>query len=592
MPISPQQIKDWRDAIAQQDRLEQVVESLGQTISENDVAWLSSWRNPAISLQSDYRANEQMSISGERSPAEYAAERAKLRRRTLDLLDELAAKRPYTNPVTRPPSSSTNKWLYIGLPLVGVLALAWWLWPTPSNPPSQATNNPPLEEESLCPEFLVSSDFRAMVLPYDAARAENRNPSLHNRVNGILQKFAEDYDLNIESRAVTLDIDEINEQSGYPGGPADADRLGQECLAQLVIWGYTEKTNDNNNLTVTEYRFVESPSWQFSEYQLDENLQVATASTFTEIVASGQLTTGIEQALRLIFGLVARNMHNNKATIALLENHPVAPDDLASYELQQLALAEAYHNEDRDTEAEQAYTDLIAQDSSNLIAWRNRGTLRYYQEDYIAAAADMSTVLAYEPEDEQARYTRTLANLKTNRLYEAEADLIRLNNDNQVATPETGTDNDDDPDTESSQPPAEVQNHRISTEQMRVLSREWETSKDRSQGFRDAGRSALQNNSTDVEQLSEGMRSAYYLHDFDLAAKLAERVSELQPDRVEAYQIAADSYLLNGQESNANRVMQKAETRGIRNQVQLQSVIRAERAIQLQPATRIQLQEN
>ncbi|MEL6802773.1 MAG: hypothetical protein AAFO91_03200, partial [Bacteroidota bacterium] len=237
-------------------------------------------------------------------------------------------------------------------------------------------------------------------------------------------------------------------------------------------------------------------------------------------------------------------------------------------------------------------TDLIAQDSSNLIAWRNRGTLRYYQEDYIAAAADMSTVLAYEPEDEQARYTRTLANLKTNRLYEAEADLIRLNNDNQVATPETGTDNDDDPVNESSQPPAEVQNHRISTEQMRVLSREWETSKDRSQGFRDAGRSALQNNSTDVEQLSEGMRSAYYLHDFDLAAKLAERVSELQPDRVEAYQIAADSYLLNGQESNANRVMQKAETRGIRNQVQLQSVIRAERAIQLQPATRIQLQEN
>ncbi|MEM8582786.1 MAG: hypothetical protein AAGF87_00890 [Bacteroidota bacterium] len=579
MPISQQQISDWRNLIAQQDRLEDVVESLSQAIDKNDVPWLASWRNPAISLRSEFASNEQLKISGERSQADYNAARAKLRARTLSMLDELADKRTFKQKSNvQNAGASAPAWLKFGLPLVAILVLGYFFWPTSPDP---VEDDEVEVEAELCPDFEASSRFKAMVLPYNAPAENQRNTNLHNRVSGILQNFAEDYEVNIDSRAVNLDVDGITLQTGYPGGPADADRIGLACSAQLVIWGYTERTSDNENLTVTEYRFVESPAWQFSEYQLDENMQVASAPTFTEIVSSGQLTTGIEEALRLIFGLVARDQQNNSATIALLNNHPISPEDAQSYQLQQLALAEAYHHEDLDKEAEQAYSDLIAEDSTNLIALRNRGALRYDMEEYADAAADMSTVLAHKPDDEQARYTRALSNLQANKLLEAEVDLNRLSNQSQVATPDSDNRTSENGEQETN-PPAEVPTYKINTEQMRVLSSEWDASRDQTRGIRDAGREALQNNSTDVGQLKAGMHAAYQLHDFRLANRLAERVSVLEPDDAEAYQVAADAYLQRGQEEEANRVIEKASDRGLQDRVILHRAIMARPLIQTQ----------
>ncbi|MEM6398009.1 MAG: tetratricopeptide repeat protein [Bacteroidota bacterium] len=584
MPISPQQITDWKDQI-RNDRLKDAIDSLYTAVQQSNESWLSSWQNTVISLQGDYKINEKLNLSGERSAAEYNTAKSKIRARTLKVIDKIENQEKYSV-IENGGGSQVPVWLRFVLPLVGLLAVGYFFLPAGSTDDEQET--PPEAEQTLCPEFATDANFKAIVLPYDAASANNRNPSLHNRVNGLLQTFAEDYDLAIESRAVGLDVDEINAQTGYPGGPADADRLGQACGSQLVIWGYTERAGDNRRLTTTEYRFVESPAWQFSEFQLDENMQVATASTFTEIVSSGQLTTGIEDALRLIFGLVARNMQNDKATIALLEDHPVKSYDDQSFVLQQLALAEAYHNAGDDAQAEQAYTDLLDKDSTNITALRNRGTIRYYNQEYQGAAADMTVVLVQKPDDEQARYTRALSNLKSNRLLEAEVDLIRLNNQTQVATPDTERSHSDENDDEKTDPPAEVQMKKISPAQMRVLSREWESSQTQVRGFRDAGQGALQNNSTDVEQLQKGMEAAYQLHDFKLASELAERVVKLEPKNAQAYQIAADALIQTGKKEEAEQVVEQAKDNGVGEKVILHPNLRLQPAVRMQTGTVIQ----
>ncbi|MEM7571521.1 MAG: tetratricopeptide repeat protein [Bacteroidota bacterium] len=572
MPIAKAQIKSIQELVAK-DRLGQALTQLAALVDAHQESSVQSWKEPLIQLRADLERYENAQLTAEMSNDEAQARKNQLNGRSLRMLREMAAGKSYQPSIGSNGSTSAGRW-----PLVVLLAfvaggLGWWLWPREAALPT-------VIEGQLCPEFEADQDFNILVLPF-APIIGNTPNSLHRQVTRSLAQFAAEYTLEVDTRPSGQTHEEID---NYPIIPEDADEIGRRCGSNLVIWGEVED-GESEDITSTSYRFVDIDDWGIEQLQLDENVQVASAPSLLELSSSGQLTANIEEQLAKLFSVIAA-LRNPVAAIEVIEENMASPEDGELYEMQQLMLAQAYHEKGDDEAAIATYTRVIEHDQSNWTAWQNRGTLRFQAQEYEAAVDDFSTVAEEKPTNDQLRYSLALANLRAGHLQAAEREYYYLTERPEVTAPNN------DQDTTQVDPgerdtPAEVQN--ISPAQIRVLQegiqRQQLITNDRIQ----AGRANLQAQpgQLNVFELRLGMQAAYEAGRYEDAAQLSERLISENPDDGEALKVATESYNATGNTSRVRQLINLAEERGLQENLQLQ--LREPVQLQTIEAERIQV---
>ncbi len=389
-------------------------------------AWMSSVTN----LEAQLNRLEQEEIQGILSSEEAVVRRNRIRAELLKLLAHIDAG-ILPEAATSPPAKKKNyALLYIGSTLgaLGLFILVYFAFlrqPT-AEVPSGSQQILPDESEAVarCPDFEGADDFRVMVLPYQVLRGDATN--LHLLVSQKIGNLIDRYGIRAAVRSFGRKPEDIPR---YPDSPRAAERLGKECQAQLVVWGFTQSDEDNAE-SLTSFRFVDGDRWRFTEFKLDENLQVDTLRSLAEMAMNGSFTTKIEQAFLLIFGLLAHEAGEQAQTITLLEQAALSPEtDPEVFQLQQNFLAEAYQAHGETDKAIEAYSKILAANPKDARAAQNRGVLYYKMEEYAKSAADFDKAIEQEPARKEAVVGRIASNLQLKNTEVVDKDMQRLQNE-------------------------------------------------------------------------------------------------------------------------------------------------------------------
>lgn len=400
-----------------------------------------AWMSSVTSLEAQLNRLEQEEIQGVLNSEEAVVRRNRIRTELLKLLTHID-----TGIVLSPTSPEKKKsklLLYIGSTLgaLGLFVLVYFAFlrqPIAEVPSSSQQILPDESEEAgRCPDFEGGDDFRVLVLPYQVLKGDATN--LHLLVSQKIGNLIDRYGIRAAVRSFGRKPEDIPR---YPDSPRAAERLGKECQAQLVVWGFTQSDEDNAE-SLTSFRFVDGDRWRFTEYKLDENLQVDTLSSLAEMAMNGSFTTKIEQAFLLIFGLLAHEAGEQAQTIALLEQAALTPETNPEvFQLQQNFLAEAYQAHGETDKAIEAYSKILAANPKDARAAQNRGVLYYKMEEYAKSAADFDHAIEQEPARKEAVVGRIASNLQLKNTEVVDKDMQRLQNEyfrieQRISSPES-----------------------------------------------------------------------------------------------------------------------------------------------------------
>jgi tetratricopeptide (TPR) repeat protein len=293
------------------------------------------------------------------------------------------------------------------------LGIGWWYF----NRDSGSEEVAGITDES-CPNYSKQSKLNILILPFRSLGGKTGNP--HIAILNNLAELIDEYKILSDIKTYLLDEEDPN---AYPATNNDASSIAQSCQAQLVIWGFTEKVQDET-IVKTKYHFESADSnLQLQQIELNNNSQTDTLSSISSISTNGLLTAEIEDIIKIIFGLVAHNTGNNEASASILEE--VSPTDSATSLLTGMVLAENYLRLEKPEEAKITYDKVLEQHPESSLARNNRGILNYLQGHYLDAAEDLSIALEKDSSNTKLLETRGKAYMGAEQYKEAREDFTK-----------------------------------------------------------------------------------------------------------------------------------------------------------------------
>lgn len=179
-------------------------------------------------------------------------------------------------------------WLIGGalLLILGLVAGYYWMG-----------NKTPKEDMVGCPKFR-SEGFRVMVLEFQKLSGEDSKPelSIQTRIRDLTEKNNMNTDVRIlPSKSF----------DGITPGNREATEMGNQCQANLVVWGQYEKSKDSISLDI-RYAFTD-PSWP-------PGAAIETFKNVSEIKADQMKISNLDDAVFRLCTVMA--LHENRMDLA------------------------------------------------------------------------------------------------------------------------------------------------------------------------------------------------------------------------------------------------------------------------------------
>jgi hypothetical protein len=162
--------------------------------------------------EANFNATRQQELKGILSFQEAQREYSKVNDTLLAVLDDFEAGRVPS--VTVPPGENRRRWLWIGGGAVLLLAaLAFWLL---------------RKGDAGCPKFENKDALHVMILPFDNLGKIEAKPAfrIQNEIQELTKKGGFPAEVKIRTQGAQSDVTS-----------QDAERLGRQCDADLVIYG-------------------------------------------------------------------------------------------------------------------------------------------------------------------------------------------------------------------------------------------------------------------------------------------------------------------------------------------------------------------
>ena len=269
--------------------------------------------------------------------------------------------------------------------------------------------------EAACPTFEPNTRFNIIVFPYGTY--DNNQLKPHQAVLERLIELGQTYDIN-------LGIDFFNADENtplFPKNDTEFSDFAKECRANLAIWGRSEKLTDKTILK-TQYKFLDvKESFLFNRIKIKEDTEIDTVQSISSIANNGIVTENIEQAILLLFGVIASEIADPEVAIAALKK--VEVNDSASTLLKGMTLADSYLRNDKPEKAVGVYDEVLETHPDYWFALNNRGMLKYQTGEYEQSIVDLSNTIALRPTDTAALSVRGAAYTKIGQVAKAKKDL-------------------------------------------------------------------------------------------------------------------------------------------------------------------------
>lgn len=418
----------------------------------------------------------------------------------------------------------SQKWLYLTLALsLAGLALVLWLFVFKTKPALEET-------PENCPQFEMPESFNILLLPFRALNENRLQP--HIAISERLSLLKDQFQINCGIKFYNLDE---NNPNAYPATGEEAGRIGENCSAKLIIWGTAEQTT-NNAIIQTRYRFINlGEKLELTKIAAASASEIDTISTISSITSEGLLTENIEESIKLIFGLVARESGKSDVAINMLEQFSTA--DSSAILLKGMVLAEEYLNTDQQEKAIESYNEVIAWHPNYGLARNNRGMLYYAKERYAEAASDLDVALKHDSLNIKLWQSQTDAYLKVEQYAKAKENLLKL----QKIKPEL---------------------RASTTEQLRVI----EQKIDDEEKLKSRAEQRLVANPNDVKALESKAISSVKLGEYQDAVNSAESILRRDPDNANAYAQLIITYHTQGEMNKVDETVKRANEAGVKTQ--------------------------
>ncbi len=277
---------------------------------------------------------------------------------------------------------------------------------------------PPIAEKLTCPDFIQNSEFNVLLLPFQPNNTDELTP--HATIKRRLASKSASENLNI-----SIEIDKDYFDHHDTPGEVEASTAGNDCGAQMVIWGIWEKL-PTGIIISTDFKYLGfRDHFGFQKLKLESDDQIDTVFALSNIATQGHLTQDIEAVIDNYFGLIAGFSNQPQAAIESLKKGVPSTKDTAAFLLNQMTLANSYLEIGDNQAAYDVYDDILEVHPNYDFARNNRGVLLYQKGRYVEAVEDMDVKLAKTPNDADALIVRANANIKLDELYKAEEDLQR-----------------------------------------------------------------------------------------------------------------------------------------------------------------------
>lgn len=384
----------------------------------------SSFANDAIQAQSLFQKTQKDEKQGLVSFENARLNYNQVTDQILDLLEAL--KKESGSEIQRKPAKRLLPWIVGGvLALAAIVALVF------SNgkedPPVQITGDP------KCPGFDSTSVFKVLVFPFQPLEPKEKRifTTTHLTIKNKLVGLSETLGINASIQNYKYDfVPDINYEN-YPGTPSVAAKtLGSDCQANLIIIGTTEMLA-SGSITNLKYKFLNS---KYTELKITENSVIDTLTSVSSLLSENSLTSDIENTMKILFGVIAKETGNPDAAIAALEK--VETTDTTATLLWGMALADSYMAAGQDEKARNTYDKVLEKHPHYWLALKNRAVLNFQKGNEAEALEDCNTLVEVrmkqveEKNDTTTRngltealVTRSTLHLKTQALDKAEQDI-------------------------------------------------------------------------------------------------------------------------------------------------------------------------
>jgi tetratricopeptide (TPR) repeat protein len=204
----------------------------------------------------------------------------------------------------------------------------------------------------------------------------------------------------------------------------EADKMGRDNKARLILWGRAEK-GAGNTVIKTRFKYLgENDTIQFNRLRWQGEKQIVTDKVLSIITSEGELTNDVEATLMLALGIIAHQTGNKEGAIAALEAAIVT--DSTSILQKNMLLADTYIDAKQPDKARAALDTLLVTHPKYWLGRANRATLSMQAGDYLTAVDDLTVALEKKPDEPDLLLARGRALLKSEQLYPARQDFEKF----------------------------------------------------------------------------------------------------------------------------------------------------------------------
>jgi hypothetical protein len=277
-----------------------------------------------------------------------------------------------------------------------------------------------------CPVFdPESQEFGILLFPFYNPNSDKIDERIPNLMRTRFEEFGAHNELHIIPCIPKVPSELKNPPSRIFFPTTDAEKLGKEYRARLVIWGAYEEDSPQKMEATTRYKFLypeQEDGFQMSQLSFDENTEVQEITSPIKIATDGELTGNIEAAiLRWFSGIIAHESGNYQAAISSLKDLEV-PTDSAGL-VRDMVLADSYLKMDEKDNAINTYDNVLKQHPNYWLGWHNRGVLYLQKGDYQQAIKDLNRRIELNPNDAKSLFARGEAYLQLDQLQKARQDF-------------------------------------------------------------------------------------------------------------------------------------------------------------------------
>lgn len=301
-------------------------------------------------------------------------------RQILDILQTLDKEDKISYKATGPSNQRMQRNILIGIALLAILGvIGIMLYRTDAFGSNGLPNIEPIPPGQVCPDFPLDSNLNVLVLPFKDLNG-NTETGLNTRVAKLIElrldDFKSQYGVNFDL-AVKTDL--LLED--FPTQISDAETIAEACDAELIIWGTSEKTPDDDEIIITRYKFLNAERLSLHKLVLTTDTDIDTITTQSSIVTNGQLTESIEETLQYIFGIIAHESGNAQAVIAAYRNLILEGDSTAAF-TREVLLTDAYILADSSLMALKQTERINKMHPEYFWAQNNKGIMAFRQKEY------------------------------------------------------------------------------------------------------------------------------------------------------------------------------------------------------------------